>query len=232
MNTHWNTVWSNGQSQDAVLLFLYNMLQKFQLHLKFHVSRSGVRIPVKAIFVMWLQWQLIVINQSIVKVIWKIFSIDVLLQKVGRRKKNRKKWSWLGFGPQTWKHGNSYQSINRKKLFKKYSPLGWPLQKVKRRKKAEKLPWPGFEPQTWKCGIWCGTGTATARCGGKEGKRPMMAYCFTQCSNGCSLGSLLFSRQDDHAQWCRVDEGEKNRDQTRRSVNQGWLCFCRPWGFP
>ena len=52
----------------------------------------------------------------------------------------------------------------------------------------KKLPWLGFEPQTWKCG----TGTATARwiaaqawhavkprCRGKEGKRPVIAHCFT-----------------------------------------------------
>ena len=40
------------------------------------------------------------------------------------------------------------------------------------------------------------------RCRGKQGKRPMIAYCFTQCSNGCSLGSLLFKRQDSHGQRC------------------------------
>ena len=30
----------------------------------------------------------------------------------------------------------------------------------------------------------------------------MMAHCFTQCSNGCSLGSLLFRRQHNPAQRC------------------------------
>ena len=30
----------------------------------------------------------------------------------------------------------------------------------------------------------------------------MIAYCFTQCSNGSSLGSLLFPRQDNHVQRC------------------------------
>ena len=49
----------------------------------------------------------------------------------------------------------------------------------------KKLPWLGFEPQTWKRG----TGTATA-------------YCFTLCSNGCSLGNLLFLRQDNHVHTC------------------------------
>ena len=33
-----------------------------------------------------------------------------------------------------------------------------------------------------------------------QGKRPMIAYCFTQCSNGCSLSSLLFPRQENHDQ--------------------------------
>ena len=41
------------------------------------------------------------------------------------------------------------------------------------------IHWLGFEPQTWKRGICSGTGTDTARCRGREGKRPMTAYCFT-----------------------------------------------------
>ena len=36
----------------------------------------------------------------------------------------------------------------------------------------------------------------------KTGRAPYDAYCFTQCSNGCSLGSLLFPRQDHHVQRC------------------------------
>ena len=68
------------------------------------------------------------------------------------------------------------------------------------------LPWSGFEPQTWKRGIWGGTGTATPCCGRKEGKRPSIAYCFTQCSNGSSLGSFLFPRQDNLVQRCTSDE--------------------------
>ena len=102
-------------------------------------------------FVMWLQWQLISINQSM-------------------------------------------------KLFRKYSPLIDRCRKLGEGKKAKKLPRFGFEPQTWKRGIWSGTGTGTARCRAKQGKRPMIAYCLTQRSNGCSLGSLLFLRQDNHVQ--------------------------------
>ena len=38
-----------------------------------------------------------------------------------------------------------------------------------------------------------------SKCRGREGKRPMIAYCFTQCANGSSSGSLLLPRQDNHA---------------------------------
>ena len=41
-------------------------------------------------------------------------------------------------------------------------------------------------------------------CRGKQGKRPMISCCFTQCSNGCSLGSLLFPRQDHHVWRCTM----------------------------
>ena len=34
----------------------------------------------------------------------------------------------------------------------------------------------------------------------KTGKAPNDAHYFTQCSNGCSLGSFLFPRQDNHVQ--------------------------------
>ena len=74
-----------------------------QFHFKFHVSRSGVRIPVKATFCDVTPMTTHT-NQSIDKVIQKIFSIDWPWQKVGKRKK-AKKLSWLGFEPQTWKNG-------------------------------------------------------------------------------------------------------------------------------
>ena len=152
MRNHWalslffSTVWFWPRVERVLQL---NILWQFQ----FHVSRSGVRIPVKAIFVMWLQWQLILINQS-------------------------------------------------KKLFKKYSPLIDRCRKLREGKEPKKLPWMGFEPQTWKHGVCSGIGTATVRwharhavkprCRGKERKRPMIPHCFTQCSNGSSLGSFLF----------------------------------------
>ena len=44
--------------------------------------------------------------------------------------------------------------------------------------------------------------TVKPRCSGKERKRPMIAYCFTQCPNGCSLGSFLFPRQQIYGQRC------------------------------
>ena len=36
----------------------------------------------------------------------------------------------------------------------------------------------------------------------ERGKVPNDSYCLTQCSNGCSLDSLLFPRQDNHVQRC------------------------------
>ena len=36
----------------------------------------------------------------------------------------------------------------------------------------------------------------------KRGKAPYDAYCLTQCSNGCSLGSFLFPRQENFVQKC------------------------------
>ena len=73
----------------------------------------------------------------------------------------------------------------------------------------KRLPWLGFEPQTWKRGTGCATvcciaaharHTVKPLCEGREGKRLMTAYCFTQCSNEYSLSSLLFPRQDNHVQ--------------------------------
>ena len=111
MITHRDTVWSHGQSWAFSLfsstaclrnlpVLSFSLLSQFQFHLKFHVSRSGVRIPVKAIF-LWCDSN---DNsyQSVDKVIQKIFSIDWPLQKVERRG-NPKKLPWLGFEPQTWK---------------------------------------------------------------------------------------------------------------------------------
>ena len=111
-------------------------------------------------FVMWLQWQLILINRWN---FWKIFSID------------------------------------------------WPLQKVERRKKSENIAltgvWtPDLDTWNWNCHsmLTCSTRSTRSqpRCGGKQGKRPMIACCLTQCSNGSLLGSLLFPRQDNHVQRC------------------------------
>ena len=38
--------------------------------------------------------------------------------------------------------------------------------------------------------------------GDQTGKVPYDAYCLTQCSNGCSLGSFLSPRQTNHVQRC------------------------------
>ena len=57
MNTHWNTVWSNRHhralslfSSTAWVWLRVSMPWQFQFHCKFHVSRSGVRIPAKIFF--------------------------------------------------------------------------------------------------------------------------------------------------------------------------------------
>ena len=94
-----------------------------------------------------------------------------------------------------------------------------------------------FEPQTWKRGIWRGSGTATvcwfaaharhARCRGKQGKRPMTAYFFTQCSNGCSLGSLLCLGQDNHVQRC-TSEQKTSVSKTEPRPNR-FLWSCNDW---
>ena len=103
------------------------------------------------------------------------------------------------------------------KSFRKYSPLIDHCRKLRKGKKPKKLLWLGFEPRTWKRGMWRGSGTVCwiaahawhavkPRCRGKQGKRFMIAHCFTQCSSGCSLGSLLFPRQNHRVQRCTVQE--------------------------
>ena len=126
---------------------------------QFHVSRSGVQIPVKAIF-SDVTLMTTHVNQSM-KVIQKIFSIDWPLQKVERRKKSEKKILNEIWTPdlETWN-----------------------------------LMW------NWNCHSMVNCSTQTTPCRGKQGKRPMTPYCFTQCSHGCSLGNFLFPRQDHHVQ--------------------------------
>ena len=144
----------------ALSLFLYSVLWQFHFHIKFHVSRSGVRIPVKAIL------------SDVTPMTTHINQSKKLLENI---------LHWLTVA-ESWE----------------------------RMKKTEKLPWLGFRTpdlETWNLKWnWNCHGVLncrTRRCGGKEGKRLLIAYCFTQCSNGCSLGSLLFPRQDNHVQRCR-----------------------------
>ena len=131
-----------------------------------------------------------------------------------------------------------------KKLFKKYSPLIDRRTKLGEGKKAKNLPRLGLEPQTWKHGS--GTATVcwivaharyavTPRCGGNAGKTPYDAYCFTQCSNGSSLGSFLFPRQDNHVQRCTVSIrsgvwGEIGRKEIRRQGK--WETYDHRWWVP
>ena len=100
MNTHWNTMWNNRPSSTENSTFP-GLGFEFQSR-QFHISRSGVQIPVKAIphFQVWgsnpsqgsFLWCDSNDNsyQSIDKVIQKIFSFDWPWQKVGRREKKAK----------------------------------------------------------------------------------------------------------------------------------------------
>ena len=134
----------------------YCVLWQFRFHFKFHVSRSGVRIPVKAIFCD-VTPRATHINQSInqsIKVFKKIFSIDWPLQKVERRKKTEKIGLteirtpylekcgvWCGFYAHS--VGCQVSDYSRHELHNLASVhsichlIDW-------------LPWLGFEPHTWK----------------------------------------------------------------------------------
>ena len=103
MSTHWNTVWSNRQSEDSFPLFLYSVLWQFQFHCKFHVFRSGTQIPVKAMFCD-VTPKATHINQS--RKLFKKYSplIDRCKKLVEGRK--AKKRSRLGFEPQDLETGN------------------------------------------------------------------------------------------------------------------------------
>ena len=168
MSTNCNTVWSNGPSLGAFPVFLYSMVW---LRVERVLQVSTLR-----------QFQFhfkIHIARSGVRIPVKTILCDVT--------------------PMT-THNN--QSI---KLLKKFS-IDWPLQKVERERKNRKngLDWDS-NPRPGNVGFEGGIGTATVCwtaaytrhavkpcCRGKQGKRPMTAHCFTQCSSGCPLDSLLF----------------------------------------
>ena len=93
-----------------------------------------------------------------------------------------------------------------KKLLTKISSINQPLQKVGRRKSTEKrilnrIRTPDLEAWNLKLNwnrhsmLNCST-----RCRRRQAMRSMITYCITQWSNGCSLGSLLFPRQNNHVQ--------------------------------
>ena len=98
------------------------------------------------------------------------------------------------------------------KLFKKYFPLTDRCRKLGKGEKVKNcLDWgsnlrPGiveFEMElklSQHSKLQYTFDTESKHTIGKNGEYPMIAYCFTQYSNGCSLGSLLFLRQDNHVQ--------------------------------
>ena len=94
--------------------------------------------------------------------------------------------------------------------------IDWTSQKVGR-KKAKKLPLLGFGPQTWKTWnlMWKWNCHSTLK--RKRGKAPDDAYCFTQCSNGCALGSFLFRRQDNHVQRCTTVSPNRWEEASERA---------------
>ena len=156
-----HTVCSNRQSKGGFPVFLYSVLWQFHFHCKFHVSRSGVRIPVKAIFVIWLEQQLILVSRE------------------------------------------SYSN--------KYSPLIGRCRKLRKGKKSEKMiltgiRTPGLETWNlkwnWNChSMLYGQHPVNPRCRGNTGKAPYEDLLLdTVLPMGCSLGSLLFLRQDNHVQ--------------------------------
>ena len=117
-NTHWNTVWSNRYHR-ALPLFsstaccgtsssisnsMFPGLGFESQSRQLHVSRSGVRVPVKAIFRDGTPMATH-INQSI-KLFKKYSPLIDRGRKLGKGKKKPKKWSWQGFEPQTWKMWN------------------------------------------------------------------------------------------------------------------------------
>ena len=90
---------------------------------KFHVSRSGVRIPVKILFSLFFLLPLLLLynGQSMKNIFWKTFSIDWYELSL---ESHHKKWSWLGFEPQTWKRGIALTGIRTPDL-ETWNCLDW-----------------------------------------------------------------------------------------------------------
>ena len=148
MNTHWNTVSSNRHHR-ALSLFSstawFDWVSSVCYHLAYCGRSSSTSIPH---FHVWIESQ-----PRQFFVMW--FEWQLIL--INRKSSLKNILHWLTVA-ESWEKG-----------------------------KSKKRSWLGFEPQTWKRGIWNGSGTATAcwmaaharhavkpRCGGKQGKRPLM----------------------------------------------------------
>ena len=102
MNIHWNTVWSNRQSQGNLPVVLYNVVwlaAPVSLQIP-RFPRSGVRIPVKIIFSVFFLLLAFYSGQSMENIYWITLSINQYELPLDS---HHKKLPWLGFELQTWK---------------------------------------------------------------------------------------------------------------------------------
>ena len=101
MKTHWKAVWNNRNHRALSLFSSAACCGRASSTTHSTFPGLGFEPQSRHFFVMWLQWQLISINQWIK--LFKTYSplID-RCRKLGEGKK-AKKLPRLGFGPQTWK---------------------------------------------------------------------------------------------------------------------------------
>ena len=167
----------------------FSILCQFQFPFKFHVSRSGVRIP---------RFQVWGSNPS-QDLFFAFFLFPSFLQR----------------------------SINGEYFLNNFIDwLIWVVIPSHTTKNC--LDWDS-NPQVWKRGMWCGSGTGTPCCRGKQGKRFMIAYCFTQYSNECPLDSLLFPRQDNHVWRCTYGIDLGMACVLKLFLLQMWSIYLRWW---
>ena len=161
MNTHWNTVCSTVCSSSTSSSRFPGLGFESQSRSFFRFfSFSQLSATVN-------QWRIFVWITFIDSLIWVV--IRVTSQKL----------PWLGFEPQTWKHGIASTGIRTPDV-EKWSCLDWDSNP---RPGNMELPRLGFEPQTWKNGVaLTGIRTPDLETWNFQWN---WACCLTQCSNGC-----------------------------------------------